>query len=148
MSVEMAVVVGRGNPLARATSLHEISTASWVYTSAQLGEEDYARAWFEMNGLLAPTPASIVNSTLAVLALVTQGDYVALMPLSLARHPLAAPHVTVVPVREANLALELGAITLRRESVKPSVSQFVVHLQRAAHNAARKEAQKDTQQFV
>ncbi|WP_250518381.1 LysR family transcriptional regulator [Caballeronia sp. ATUFL_M1_KS5A] len=137
MPVEMAVVVGRGSPLARADSLQKLSTAPWVYTSAQLGEEDYARAWFEVNGLAAPTPAAIVNSTLAMLALITQGDYAALMPLSLALHPLSAPHVVAVPVREPNLSLELGAITLRRESVKVSVRQFVVHLQRAAHIATK-----------
>lgn len=137
MPVDMAVVVGRNNPLARASSLEEVQSGRWVYTSAQLGYEDYAKLLFENNGLVPPTPTAVVNSTLSVLALVTTGDYVALMPLDLARHPLAAPHLTVVPVHEGALSLEFGSITLRKDAPKPSVRQFVAHLHRAAYSSIR-----------
>ena len=61
MPIEMAVVVGRGNPLARARSLAELADARWVYTSAS-GHTGYARLLFETHGLVPPAPAAMVNS--------------------------------------------------------------------------------------
>lgn len=129
---EMAVVVGRGHRLARATSLRDVAPGRWVYTSAVLGEEDYAHTLFAMNGIQPPAPAAIVNSTLALLSLVAQGDYVALMPRRMAEHPAVAHALCVVQLVEGFLSLPVGSITLRRASVKESVKQFIAHLRIAA----------------
>jgi DNA-binding transcriptional LysR family regulator len=131
MPIHMAVVVGRGNPLARARSLRQLAGARWVYTSLT-GKSGYARQLFELHGLVAPAPAAVVNSTLALLALLTQGDYVGLMPMPIAEHPLAAQFMTVVPIKEGHLPLRLGAIVRRGGLLKPALRHFVAHLHRAA----------------
>ena len=131
MPIEMAVVVGKGNPLARARSLKQLATARWVFTSLT-GKSGYARQLFELHGMTPPMPAAVVNSTLALLALLTQSDYVGLMPMQIAVHPLAAQFMTVVPIKEGHLPLTLGAILRRGALLKPALRHFVAHLHRAA----------------
>ena len=135
MPIQMAVVVGRGNPLAHTNSLAQLMGERWVFTSLT-GKSGYARQLFQMHGMTPPAPAAVVNSTLALLSLLTQGDYVGLMPLQIAMHPLAAPFMTVVPIKEGHLPLTLGAIVRRNAMLKPALRHFVAHLQRAAHQGA------------
>lgn len=136
MSLQMMVVVGKGNPLARARSLRQLVGARWVFTSLP-SKSSYARALFESHGLPPPAPAAVVNSTLALLALITQGDYVGLMPKPITLHPAVGPYLSVVPVREGPLLQTLGAIVRRGVMLKPAVRHFVAHLQRAAQHVQR-----------
>ncbi|MFT3719134.1 LysR family transcriptional regulator [Pseudorhodoferax sp.] len=136
MPIEMAVVVGKGNPLARTRSLRQLAQARWVFTSLT-GKSGYARQLFELHGLVPPSPAAVVNSTLTLLALLTQGDYVGLMPMPIAQHPLAAQFMAVVPIREGHLPLALGAIVRRGALLKPALRHFVAHLHRAAAQVRR-----------
>lgn len=131
MPIEMAVVVGRGNPKARARSLRELQDSRWVYTSLS-GQSGYAKLLFERHGLQPPAPAAVVNSTLGLLSLISHGDCVGLMPLPIAHHPAAAPFMQVLKLREGPLPLTLGAIALSSVAVKPAVQQFINHLHRAA----------------
>lgn len=132
MPIEMAVVVGKGNPLETARSLESLNTARWVFTSLT-GEASYARQLFEQHAIAPPTPSAVVNSTLSLLALLTQSDFVGLMPVPIAKHPLAMQYLTVVPIEEGHLPLKLGAITRRGALLKPALRQFVTHLHRAAN---------------
>jgi DNA-binding transcriptional LysR family regulator len=130
MPIDLVVVVARGSPLARARSLRELAAARWVYTSLS-GHTGYAHLLFTRHGLQAPEPAAIVNSTLALLALIAGGEGVGLMPLALAHHPAAAPFMAVVPIEEGPLRLTLGAIVRPEAALKPAVRGFLTHLQRA-----------------
>lgn len=134
MPIEMAVVVGKGNPLARARSLRQLADARWVYTSLT-GATGYARLLFERNGLAPPAPAAMVNSTLSLLALIGSSDMVGLMPAPVALHPAAAPFMTVVPIEEGHLALSLGVMARQEAMLKPIVRHFIAHLQRATLHA-------------
>ena len=134
MPISMAVVVGKGNPLARARSLRQLADARWVYTSLS-GNTGYARLLFERHGLVPPAPAATVNSTLGLMALIGHGDCVGLMPLHLASHPAAAPFMTVVPISEGHLDLTLGAIVRNEIMLKPAVRHLLAHLHRAAQQA-------------
>jgi LysR family transcriptional regulator of abg operon len=136
MPIEMAVVVGKANPLARARSLRELVDARWVYTSTA-GKSGYARMLFEKHGLVPPAPAAMVNSTLVLLALLSQADHVGLLPLPIARHALAAPFISVVAIEEGHLDLTLGAIVRRSSLHKPAVRHFIAHLHRAAQQALK-----------
>lgn len=133
MPISMAVVVGKGNPLARARSLRQLADARWVYTSLS-GNTGYARLLFEQHGLVPPAPAAVVNSTLGLMALIGHGDCVGLMPLPLASHPAALPFMTVVPIKEGHLDLTLGAIVRNEAMLKPAVRHLLVHLHRAAQH--------------
>jgi DNA-binding transcriptional LysR family regulator len=90
---------------------------------------------FEQNGLAAPAPVVMVNSTLALTTLISEGDYVGLMPMPLPVHSAAANFMTVVPIKEGHLAMTVGAIVRRGATLKPAVRHFLAHLHRATHQA-------------
>lgn len=136
MPIQMAVVVRRGSPLARAHSLRQLADARWVYTSAT-GTTGYGQLLFEHHGLPPPPAAAMVNSTLALMSVIGSGDYVGLMPMPIATHPAAAPFLTVVPIREGHLRLTVGAITKPDTMLKPAARHFISHLQRAANHLRR-----------
>jgi len=129
--IEMAVVVGKRNPLARARSLKQLAGAQWIFTSPT-GKASYAHRLFEQNGLVPPAPVAMVNSTLVLTTLISEGDYVGLMPMPLAMHSAAAAFMTVVPIKEGHLAMTVGVIVRRGASLKPAVRHFMAHLHRAA----------------
>ena len=136
MPISMVIVVGRGNPLAKAKSLAELADAPWVYTGAT-AEAGYARVLYERHGLPPPPAGALVNSTLGLLSLIASGNWVGLMPQQIAVHPFAKQHLEVVPVREGPLQLTLGALARTDSVLKPSVRHFMAHLHRAAHHFAR-----------
>lgn len=136
MPIEMAVVVRKGSPLAKANSLRQLADARWVYTSAT-GTTGYGHTLFELHGLPPPRAAAMVNSTLALMSVIGSGDYVGLMPMPIATHPAAAPFLAVVPIREGHLRLTVGAITKPETMLKPAARHFISHLQRAAGHVRR-----------
>lgn len=132
MPIEMVVVARRGNHArARARSLKELADARWVYTNLS-GHTGYVRTLFERQGLSPPPPAAIVNSTLGLLSLISHGECVGLMPKPIAMHPAASPYLTVVPLEEGPLVLEVGAMVRSEAMLKPMVRKFLAHLHRAA----------------
>jgi DNA-binding transcriptional LysR family regulator len=131
MDTTMVVVVRKGSPRAQASSLKQLMNAKWVYTGAS-GESGYATLLFERNGLPPPPVGAMVNSTLAILSLITAGDFVGLMPEQIAAHPMAAPFITVVPVAEGGLHLSVGAMVRSDSVISPVIRHFIAHLHRAA----------------
>lgn len=136
MTTTMVVVVRKGSALAGAKSLRELGNARWVYTGAN-SEEGYAKTLFESHGLPAPPVGAVVNSTLALLSIVGNGDFVALMPEQIVRHPLAAQFLSVVTVAEGGLPLTVAAIVRSDAVVSSAVRHFIAHLHRAAHQASK-----------
>ena len=136
MTTSMAVVVRKGSPRAKATSLAELADAKWVYTGAS-SDSGYAKMLFERNGLPSPPIGAIVNSTLVLLSLIATGDFVGLMPQQIAVHPLATQFLAVVPIAEGGLPLSVGAIVRSDSVVSPAIRHFIAHLHRAAHQATR-----------
>lgn len=137
LQTSMVVVVRRGSPLAQATSLNALAAAKWVYTGA-FNDTGYAKLLFEHHGLQAPPVGAVVNSTLALLSLVATGDFVGLMPQQIATHPMAAPFLSVVPVREGGLPLTVGAIVRSDAVVSPAIRHCIAHLHRAAYHISSK----------
>jgi DNA-binding transcriptional LysR family regulator len=133
MPITMAVVVRRGNPLARARHLAELAEARWVYTGAS-AESGYARLLFERHGLAPPPAGALVNSTLGLLSIIASGNIVGLLPQQIAAHPFAQQHLEIVPIAEGPLQLSLGALARSGSALKPSVRHFLTHLHRAAHH--------------
>ena len=131
MDTRMVVVARRGSRHARARKLTELSTARWIYTgtSAQTG---YASRLFETNGLPAPPVGAMVNSTLALMALLGSGDLLGLMPEQIVSHPLGQ-NIVRVPLNEPGLSLTVGVIVRSSSVVSPAIRQFIGHLHRAAH---------------
>jgi LysR family transcriptional regulator, regulator of abg operon len=131
MDTRMVVVARRGSRHARARKLAELSTAHWVYTGTSV-QTGYASRLFEAHGLPAPPVGAMVNSTLALLALMGSGDLLGLMPEQIVSHPLGQ-NITRVPLEEPGLPLAVGTIIRSGSVVSPAIRQFTAHLQRAAH---------------
>ena len=136
MPVSMTVVAGKGSAASRCRSLSQLGSARWVYTS-MVGTNGYARLLFERHGLAPPPAAAVVDSTLGLLSLIGSGDFVGLMPKQIATHPAAAPFLSIVPIEEGPLRLEIGAIVRADQMIRSPVQHFIAHLRRAAHHAVR-----------
>lgn len=135
MPIGMVIVVRKGNPLARAKKLADLQHAPWVYTGSAAGSATgYAKTYYEKHGLKPPPAGAVVNSTLGLLAIITSGDCVGLMPYQIAIHPFASRYLDIVPVAEGPLMLKLGALARSESALKPSVRHFFAHLHRAAHH--------------
>lgn len=132
MPISMVVVVRRGNPLERATSLADLAHAKWVFTGAT-ADAGYAKLMFEQNGLATPPVGALVNSTLGLVSIIASGDFVGLLPLQIALHPMAAQYLSIVPTREGPLRATLASMVRADAVLKPAVRHFTAHLHRAAH---------------
>jgi LysR family transcriptional regulator, regulator of abg operon len=131
METRMVVVARQGSRHSRAKKLAELTNESWIYTgnSQQSG---YASRLFEAHGLPSPPAGAVVNSTLALLALLGSADLLGLMPEQIISHPLGHGIVRV-PVEESGLPLTVGIIIRSSSVVSPAIRHFISHLHRAAH---------------
>ncbi len=135
LTTTMVVVARKDSLFARATSLKQLANEKWVYTgtTAELG---YAKSLFQTNGMAAPPVGAIVNSTLALLSIVATGDILGLMPRQIAMHPMAAQFISIVPVVEGGLDLQVGAIVRSDSVLSPAIRHLIAHLHRAAHQVS------------
>lgn len=131
MDTRMVVVARRGSRHAQARKLAELSHAHWIYTGTSV-QTGYASRLFESHGMPAPPVGAMVNSTLALLALIGSGDLLGLMPEQIVSRPLGQ-EITRVPLEEPGLPLTVGTIIRSGSVVSPAIRQFIAHLQRAAH---------------
>ena len=137
LQTTMVATASKGSRWLQARTLAALQDAPWVYTGTQR-ETGYAKLLFEQNGLPAPRNGATVNSTLALLSLVSTGDYVALLPRQIATQSLASQFVEIIPLVEEGLALRVGAILRTESAASPVVRHLLTHLHRAAYqvNAA------------
>jgi LysR family transcriptional regulator, regulator of abg operon len=135
MQTRMVVVARKGSRHARAKNLAELAQESWIYTghSQQTG---YAARLFELHGMPAPPAGAVVNSTLALMALLGSADLLGLMPEQIVGHPLGNNLVRVA-LEEPGLPLTVGVMSRSSSGVSPAVRQFIAHLHRAAHQLTR-----------
>jgi len=131
METTMVAVARRGSRYASARRLTELAEASWIYTGTSV-QTGYARRLFESHGLAAPPAGAMVNSTLALLALLGSGDLLGLMPEQIVTHPLGR-EIVRIPLLDSGLPLSVGVIIRSGSVVSPAIRQFIAHLHRAAH---------------
>lgn len=77
-----------------------------------------------------------MNSTLALLALVSTGNYVAVMPRQIATQSIASQFISIIDVEEDGLDLEVGAILRTESALSPVVRNLITHLHRAANQVS------------
>lgn len=131
METRMVVVARKGSRHVRAKKLADLANEAWIYTgnSQQTG---YVSRLFETHGLPPPPAGAMVNSTLALLALLGSADLLGLMPEQIIAHPLGQ-NIVRVPLEETGLALSVGIIIRSSSAVSPAIRHFISHLHRAAH---------------
>lgn len=136
LQTTMVPVARKGSRWLQARSLAELQHAPWVYTGNQ-DETGYARLLFEQHRLEAPRKGAAVNSTLALLSLVSTGDFVALMPRQLASQALVAQFVARIDIAEDGLPLKLGAMLRAESAASPIIRALLKQLHRAAWQVTR-----------
>lgn len=131
METKMVVVAREGSRHSRAKKLSELANEPWIYTgnSQQTG---YASRLFESHGMPAPPAGALVNSTLALLALLGSADLLGLMPEQIISHRLSQ-NIVRVPIQEPGLSLTVGVMIRSSSVVSPSIRHFISHLHRATH---------------
>lgn len=132
----MVPTVRKDSQWLKAKELRDLQDARWVLTGSN-GESGYARLMFEKHGLRPPVVGAVVNSTLALLSLVISSDCIALMPEQIARGALASQYISVIPIREQGIELEVGAIMRSNAVLSPVLRQLTTHLHRAAHHVQK-----------
>lgn len=131
METQMVVVAREGSRQARVKKLSDLAHEPWIYTgnSQQTG---YASRLFETHGMPAPPAGAVVNSTLALLALLGSADLLGLMPEQIISHRLGQ-NIVRVPLQEPGLRLTVGVMIRSSSVVSPAIRHFISHLHRAAH---------------
>lgn len=131
METKMVVVAREGCRHTRAKRLADLANEPWIYTgnSQQTG---YASRLFEAHGMPAPPAGAVVNSTLALLALLGSADLLGLMPEQIVSHRLGQ-NIVRVPLQESGLPLTVGVMIRSSSVVSPAIRHFIAHLHRAAH---------------
>ncbi len=131
MSTTMIVVAGKGSRHARSRSLHDLANAKWVDINTAT-DSGYTKDFFKRWDIPAPPIGAVVNSTLALLALIATGDYVGLVPEQIMHHALASGQIESVPIKETGLPIRIDAIVRASNHVTPAVRHFIAQLHRAA----------------
>ena len=135
ITTSTVVVVNKQSPHARKTTLRDLSAAKWAYAGSP-GASGYVPLLFAKHGMPPPPVGAVVNSTLALLSLVIQGDLVGLLPRQIAMHPLLSQYLTIVPIAEAGITMALSAVVRNDSAASPTIRHFIAHLHRAAHRAS------------
>ncbi|MFL6630911.1 MAG: LysR family transcriptional regulator [Massilia sp.] len=135
MPVSMRIVMRKGHRMSGSRRLSDFAKVPWVYTAAT-PDSGYVKSLFESHGMPAPPVGALVNSTLALLAIITTSECVGLLPQQIAAHPFAAQYMETVDVEEDPLTAGIVALARAEVAVKPSVRHFLAHMHRAAHGIA------------
>jgi len=136
METTMVVVAREGSRHARTKRLSDLANEHWIYTGTSQ-KTGYAARLFEAHGMSAPPAGAMVNSTLALLALLGSGDLLGLMPEQIISHRLGK-NITRVPIQEEGLPLTVGVMIRSSSVVSPAIRHFISHLHRAAHHLETK----------
>jgi DNA-binding transcriptional LysR family regulator len=131
METRMVVVAREGSRHTRVKKLSELANESWIYTgtSKQTG---YASHLFEAHGMKAPPAGAVVNSTLALLALLGSADLLGLMPEEIITHRLGQ-NIVKLNLQEPGLPVNVGVIIRSDSVISPAIRHFIAHLHRAAN---------------
>jgi DNA-binding transcriptional LysR family regulator len=131
MTSRMAVVVRRGSALARASTLREFADANWVHLGTA-AERSCARSLFDAAGLDAQPVDVAVNTTLALLSLVTHAGYVGWIPVECLGTAVAEGAVQILSLPVPELPIKIGAL-VRAHPVNALANRyFMAHLHRSA----------------
>lgn len=94
------VVGRRGHPLIGAGSLDRLATAEWLTTGALGSRDDDFQAAFEQHGLEPPPSLTRCESLIALTALLSSTDALAILPRQWPDSPALDAVLVEIPVRE------------------------------------------------
>ena len=132
--VEIAIVVRRGHPLAKARSLKSLLDQDWV-TAGQGRDTIVVDEMFRAAGLLPPRWAVRCESIPGLIAIVARTDFIATMPKLLLKIGIGANLVEPVAIKEKLAASNVCLFTKRGSPLTPSAARLIKLVKEAARRS-------------
>lgn len=129
---EVAIVVRKGHPLARATRLEELQHARWAFATGLRGPGAIVSEGFRAAGLEPPQPSIIFESLLALPELVANSDLLATLPSTLLGRGHARDQLCVVPVTEKLPTLNLNVLKRASQALTPAANELLGWIRQVA----------------
>lgn len=137
---ERVVLARKGHPLAGARSIKALLDAEWIVTGLRERLEQEFEEQFTVLGLEMPRVFTVVESMMALLALVSTTDALAFLPRQWIETPIFKDLVQPIAIREKLVAPDIVQVTRARMPLTPAAEKFSVLLQRAAGKPYRRKA--------
>jgi len=126
------VLARKGHPLRAARSLQDLLAADWVVTGLRERLEQEFEEQFTALGLPSPRVTTVVESMLALLALLCNTDALAFLPQQWADTPLFKTLLQPIPVREPLAGPDIVQLSRAGLPLTPAAEALSVLLRRAA----------------
>jgi LysR family transcriptional regulator, regulator of abg operon len=127
------VVIARsGHPLAKATSLRQLSGAAWAASLTAVGAKDEIGPIFLEHRLPPPKLVVRSQSALTLLTCLSHSDLLALVPAQWSQFPLAPGLLTILPLKEEFDAPPIVAISRADLPLTPAATYLLDLIRRAA----------------
>jgi len=133
------IVVGRHNPLARRRKIElaDLVDEPWVFPAADSVVKHIAAEMFRSAGLEMPRRGIVYASSPVHSALVANGPYLTIPPISLVRFGGSTLQLKVLPIKFPVPASPVGIITLKRRTINPVAQLFMEHAREVAKLLAK-----------
>lgn len=132
------IIIGRrGHPLAQATSVRQLTGASWVTTAVMPDTENEVNAIYTSVGLPPPNIVAQANSAMSIISVVASSDLLAPMPQQWIDFIARSNFVVEIPVVETTYAPAICVVHLARSPLTPAAQYLKDLIDRAAANHAR-----------
>jgi DNA-binding transcriptional LysR family regulator len=137
---ERVVLARKGHPLGSVRSIKALLGAEWIVTGLRDRLEEEFEEQFAALGLEMPRVFIVVESMMALLALVSTTDALAFLPRQWIETPIFKDLVQAIPVRETLVAPDIVQVTRAKMPLTPAAEKFSVLLQRAGGKPYRRKA--------
>ena len=132
---ERVVMARKGHPLRNARSMQALLQAEWIVTGLRERLELEFEEQFTALGLATPSAVTVAESMLALLALVTSTDSLALLPRQWADTPMFRALVAPIKVAEPLMAPDIVQVSRARLPLTPAAERLLMLLLRASSAA-------------
>jgi LysR family transcriptional regulator, regulator of abg operon len=135
--LELVVAARKGHPLARATSLSQLTDAPWLFFYPP-GTGGALVPAFSAAGLPSPNGLVHCESYVTALTLIAQTDLLALVPPEIVDEPIAHRYLQRIAVRESIPRPRIGIFTRADTPLSPTAALMVQALVGAVRSRMRR----------
>ena len=128
-----AAVCRRDHPLAKACSLEELTTASWLVTSTARHPIPAFQKVFTSRDLAPPKQVTLCEASLALVELLINSDMICWLPRQWPDSAILSPWLTAIPLREGDLTGPNICLVKRRNlPLTPAAESLANHIRRVS----------------
>jgi DNA-binding transcriptional LysR family regulator len=140
---ELAIVAGRGHPLANAVSLQDLAKANWLVFNLP-GAGGALERTFKAYGLSPPNALVHCESYATALALVARSDLLALVLRHMLEAPMSEPFLQRIRIQEKVSRPTIGIFSRAGAPLSPTAAAMVQAFSAAARAFSRVETSSES----